>query len=272
MLWSVQLSVGVVRWWLPEPSNTHCSGFWKVHTATDGFSEEEQERICPQMFACQGRRFCYGFPDFCKLTGNSSRWNSHQMHRATKGNRFLKEMWEFCHIFTSVLYWVHQHYATKTDFTSARLAAVKSWLQCAFILPLVFWHKLPSPSSELQLMTNFPIYTQAFKGYLHYCSIILRKFSLVTIWRCVGETASIFRGKKKPKKRNHLQSQMEGEPQIFATLLPLQPAFGCTGHWHTAGCSLAWCLCGWFDTLCASNPDPEEPAGKREKEVNQQTV
>lgn len=160
----------------------------------------------------------------------------------------------------------------KTDFTSARLAAVKSWLQCAFILPLVFWHKLPSPSSELQLMTNFPIYTQAFKGYLHYCSIILRKFSLVTIWRCVGETASIFRGKKKPKKRNHLQSQMEGEPQIFATLLPLQPACGCTGHWHTAGCSLAWCLCGWFDTLCASNPDPEEPAGKSEKEVNQQTV
>lgn len=49
------------------------------------------QRICPQMFACQGRCFCYGFPDFCELTtGNSSRWNSHQMHfqhHATKGNR-----------------------------------------------------------------------------------------------------------------------------------------------------------------------------------------
>lgn len=181
--------------------------------------------------------------------------------------------WKKCENFAPFLHQFHIECINivlhKTDFTSASLqnsqnsliAAVKSRLQWAFILPLVFWHKMPSPSSELQFMTNFLIYTQVFKGYLHYCSTTLRKLSLVMIWGYVGETASIFREKKKENK-NHLQSQMVGEPQISATLLPLQPACECTGHSHTAGCSQALCLCGWFYILYASNPDPEEPAGK----------
>lgn len=117
--------------------------------------------------------------------------------------------WRKCENFATFLHQFHiecinnvQH---KTDFTSARLqnsliAAVKSRLQWAFILPLVFWHKLPSPSSELQFMTNFPIYTQVFKGYSHYSSTILSKFSLLMIWGYVEETTSIFRGKKKKIK------------------------------------------------------------------------
>lgn len=58
MLWSVQLSVGAVRLWLTEPSSSHCSGFWKVHTTTGGYSEEEHKRICPQTFkdVCMSRQ------------------------------------------------------------------------------------------------------------------------------------------------------------------------------------------------------------------------
>lgn len=128
--------------------------------------------------------------------------------------------------------------------------------------------KLPSPSSELQFMTNFPIYTQVLKGYLHYYSTVLRKFSLGMIWGCVGETASIFRGKKIIIiKKITCRARRWGSPRpLPLCCLCSQPANVLVID--TQQDVLRLYICVDDSTLCMQIIQPLKNLQAREKEVN----
>lgn len=155
----------------------------------------------------------------------------------------------------------------KTDFISARLAAIESRCQGAFILPLVFLHKLPFPViSELQFMTNFPIYTQVSKGYLHYCFAVLRKFSLLITWGSVGEIESIFGGKKR-KNWITCRARWWGSPRSLPLCcLCSQPANVLVIH--TQQDVLRLYICVNDPTLCMQVIQTLKNLKAREKEAN----
>lgn len=69
------------------------------------------------------------------------------------------------------------------------------------------------------------LYRSDVKCFLLFSNakIRTRGFSLVKLVTSFFDNTSF-------QWKRHLQSQMEGEPQISATLLLLQPACECTGH------------------------------------------